>query len=108
MPIVNPTAETHPERFGYRLPQMPYIGRNPKARRLLELENKRDDVLRECATEIQGLLDMPPEMKDLYTQALPEVLAAVLESHDSHASDAAAIAYLRKRGYQITDKTEGY
>lgn len=104
MPIVNPTAETHPERYGFRIPEMPFMGRNPKCRKLLEMEEKRSDAIGKCATEMMRLL----ELKDHYREAVPEALAAVLESYDSHASDAAAIGYLRKRGYHIIDKTEEY
>lgn len=102
MPITNPTAETHPERYGYRLPTMPHIG--GAAERLYAIEERRNEAIQQSAGELMKVLSL----RSLWTEALPEALASILDNTDSHASDAAAIAYLRKRGYQITDKTGGY
>ncbi len=105
MPIVNPTAETHPERYGYRIPTIPYVSyRTFDGGKLHDVENRRNEAIHNTAVILQRMLGLQDEWKD----ALPEALASILESMDSHASDAAAIAYLRKRGYEITDKTEGH
>lgn len=103
MPVVNPTAETHPERYGYRLPTMPRIG-SAQAERLYAIEERRNEAIQQSAGELGKVLGL----RSLWTEALPEALAAILDHYDTHAADAAAIAYLRKRGYEITDKTEGH
>lgn len=109
MPIINPTAPTHPERFGYRIPGLPFVGENKLTSKMLELEKRAIEYANKCGLAwAEVLTSVTGHKADMWKDGLPEALASILNGMDSHAADAAAIGYLRKRGYQITDKAEGY
>lgn len=98
MPVTNPTATYRCERYGYTLPTIPAIMR-VKAGDLYAMEERRSDLVITCAERMQKIMGW----NDLWKVAVPESLAALLDSMDTHAAAAAAIAYLHKQGYTVTD-----
>lgn len=110
MPIVNPTAETLPERYGYALPERAFgfVGENKLTKRLLDLERRAVGLANEGGREWAKLVEaVSGEKVDPYRDGLPEALAAILNGVEVYAADAAAIGYLRRRGYVVQDKKEG-
>ncbi len=99
MPVTDPNSQYECGRYGYSLPEMPFIpaaGHQELYRLEEQIGNKIYDAVPHMIKAIGG---------DNRKLALAEVLASVLSSQETRAADAAAIAYLLQRGYGITDRT---
>lgn len=78
-------------RQPYPLPTAPYIGPED-GKKLYGLEENRDAIILETAHELQRIL----ELKDYWSEAMPEALLSVLESFDVRIGMAAARAFIAK------------
>ena len=89
-------------RAATRFPSQPRIENGPEAEQLYQIEERRNNLIKAAAREqgrIQGFSE-----KDFWTHAMPEQLASILESFDRASSEAAALAFLLKRGYVIVER----
>lgn len=78
-------------------PVGPYIS-SASAKKLYQLEEQRDQYIEACAEELMKVLNL----SNMWDEAIPEALLAVLESHGKAQAVAAASAFLEKNGYTVT------
>ncbi len=102
MPIINPTAKYACQRYGYRLPEIPHLSASQGAGKLYAVEERRNDLVMQNAETLRTIL----HLDDLWKEALPEALAALLDSMDTNAACVAAIAILHRQGYTVVDKDD--
>lgn len=80
----------------YRKPFKTFIG--SEARKLYRLEEKRNKLIIDTATELMNVLGFT----ELWKEAIPQTLYDTLESFDQEAAKLAAIAFLESRGYDVS------
>lgn len=72
----------------YRKPMGGYIGSD--AKKLYQLEEKRNDAINAAAEELQKVLGL----EDYWREAVPEALLSILTSYDKKAATLACEAFL--------------
>ncbi len=87
--------ELHKGKFA--IPTIRHIG--SAAVRLYRLEAKRTKWIEDAAKEHGKILGHEPSQ--YWTHSMPEQLASVLESFEKGAAEAAAIGFLRSRGFRV-------
>jgi hypothetical protein len=86
-------------------PTMIRVSRWKATEKLYTLEEKRNDIIRKCATEWLKIAKINPA-NNLWPIGIPQALFDTLEGYSFDVADAAAIAFLEYRGYVITKPEE--
>ena len=76
----------------YEIPRLIKISLSSESEKLYDLEDKRNDIIEECAKEQGKILGFND--KQFWTHSLPYQLLALLESWDREASYRASKAYI--------------
>ncbi len=81
--------------------------RRSEAAELYAAEEARNECIERCAHEWLRVTGFDPSSKSVYwSRGLPQALFDALDSHDNSAAEAAAMALLEERGYQVTPPSE--
>jgi polysaccharide pyruvyl transferase WcaK-like protein len=98
----------------YRIPGKMRIARDQNSRRLYRLEERRNDVIKQCAIEwikvaseqfpyIEQMIERcPDDLQKLYKVAMPQQLLDILDSYDLQAAKLAAESFLKLQGYTVS------
>lgn len=78
----------------YIIPECIRIGRSDRTERLYALESASTTAIGKAARELAQVLNH--DKGEYWTRTMPLALFTVLESFDRHASEAAAVGYLRQ------------
>jgi hypothetical protein len=84
----------------YRKPTMEFFSERD-APQLRKLREALDEAVENTAKELSRLMGFTRQ--ELYTHAVPEALASLLDSCDEDASILAAMAYLESRGFKVME-----
>lgn len=77
------------------------IGRNDNTEDLYTYEDRVRESIRLAALELGRVLGNASDTTTYYHVTLPAALLQMLDTFERNASDAAAIALLRSRGYTV-------
>lgn len=79
------------------VPQPTFVG--GEATRLYELEEKRSNILRECAQEWSKAVGV--SKKDFWTRSLPQAIFDMLHNYEVGTAIVACEAFLTQMGWKI-------
>jgi hypothetical protein len=83
---------THPHQF--------YVPKAEETERLYSLEEKRSNIMKECAKEYSKVCSIPEG--EYWTRAIPQMLFDILDNYDTTAALLACEAVLLSAGYEVS------
>jgi len=82
------------------LPSLTRIGKTDESVGLYELEERLQSTLEACAREWLTFMNLSQD--EFWNRGIPQALFDALTGYGSVASEAAAYAFLKSRGYTVT------